>query len=161
MRTRILFVCLGNICRSPAAEGVLRARAAARGAKVVIDSAGTGGWHVGDPPDARMIKAAAQRGYKIDRQRARQVELSDFYEFDYLLAMDLKNQRDLLAMAPPNRDCDLRLFLDFADTAERETPDPYYGGKHGFDHVLDLIEAGADGFLDFLEDEGGLEDESG
>lgn len=150
---RILFVCLGNICRSPAAEGVLRARARERGMKITIDSAGTGAWHVGDPPDARMIKEAGKRGYDIGHQRARKVDLSDFYEFDYLLAMDLSNHTDLLNLAPPNRECDIRLFLDFADCEERETPDPYYGGDDGFTRVLDLIELGVDGFLDHLEDE--------
>ncbi|MCA8888355.1 MAG: low molecular weight protein-tyrosine-phosphatase [Parvularculaceae bacterium] len=149
---RILFVCLGNICRSPAAEGVLREKARARGLELYIESAGTGGWHAGDPADARMQKAAARRGYRLGHHRARQVTLSDFYEFDYVLAMDLSNHSDLLEMAPPNRECDIRLFLDFADTSERETPDPYYGGPRGFEHVLDLIEAGADGFLDHVEE---------
>ena len=150
---KILFVCLGNICRSPAAEGVLRSKAKDRGLDLVIDSAGTGGWHAGDPPDGRMIKAAAKRGIDISYQRARQVDLSDFYQFDYLLAMDMSNHTDLLELAPPNRECDIRLFLDFADCIERETPDPYYGGHDGFERVLDLIERGADGFLDHLEDE--------
>lgn len=149
----VLFVCLGNICRSPAAEGVLRAMAAERGVDVNIESAGTGGWHAGDPPDARMMKAAAKRGVDISYQRARQVDLSDFYQFDYLLAMDLSNHTDLLEMAPPNRTCDIRLFLDFANCETRETPDPYYGGADGFERVLDLIELGAEGFLDHLEDE--------
>lgn len=149
--TRILFVCLGNICRSPAAEAVLRARATARGLPLSIASAGTGGWHQGDPADRRMIAAAARRNYSLEAHRARQVEFSDFYEFDYLLAMDLQNMADLLAMAPPNRECDIRLFLDFAAGETRETPDPYYGGAQGFDRVLDLIEAGAEGFLDHLE----------
>ena len=153
--SRILFVCLGNICRSPAAEGILRKKAKDRGLDLYIESAGTGGWHVGDPPDARMIKTAGKRGYKLDHLRARQVELSDFYTFDYLLAMDLSNQDDLLAMAPPNRECDIRLFLDFASSSERETPDPYYGGDAGFEHVLNLLEQGAEGFLDHLEDESG------
>ena len=150
---RILFVCLGNICRSPAAEGVLRTKTRERGIDLFIDSAGTGAWHAGDPPDARMIKAAGGRGYDIGHQRARKVELSDFYEFDYLLAMDLSNHTDLLDLAPPNRSCDIRLFLDFADGDERETPDPYYGGEDGFSKVLDLIEQGVDGFLDHIEDE--------
>ncbi|MBT8471587.1 MAG: low molecular weight phosphotyrosine protein phosphatase [Marinicaulis sp.] len=150
---RILFVCLGNICRSPAAEGVLRTKARDRGLDIFIDSAGTGAWHVGDPPDGRMIKAAAKRGYDISHQRARKVDLSDYYEFNYLLAMDLSNHTDLLNMAPPNRECDIRLFLDFADGETRETPDPYYGGDDGFGKVLDLIEAGAEGLLDHLEDE--------
>ncbi|MEO1513232.1 MAG: low molecular weight protein-tyrosine-phosphatase, partial [Planctomycetota bacterium] len=118
-----------------------------------LDSAGTGGWHEGDPPDVRMIRAAGRRGYDLSHQRARQVQFADFYEFDYLVAMDLRNQSDLLAMAPPNRECDIRLLLDFADTEERETPDPYYGGPDGFDHVLDLLEAGVTGFLDHLEDD--------
>ncbi len=149
----VLFVCLGNICRSPAAEGVLRAKAKERGVDVTIDSAGTGGWHAGDPPDARMTATTAKRGIDISYQRARQVDLSDFYQFDYLLAMDLSNFSDLLEQAPPNRTCDIRLFLDFAECATRETPDPYYGGADGFEHVLDLIEQGAEGFLDHLEDE--------
>ncbi len=153
MTKRILFVCLGNICRSPAAEGVLRTRARDRDIDLFIDSAGTGAWHVGDPPDARMIQAAGKRGYAIDHQRARKVDLADFYEFDYLLAMDLSNHTDLLDLAPPNRSCDIRLFLDFADCETRETPDPYYGGADGFNRVLDLIELGVDGFLDHVEDE--------
>jgi protein-tyrosine phosphatase len=153
MTLKVLFVCLGNICRSPAAEGVLRARAKERGAKLTIDSAGTGGWHAGDPPDARMIRAAAKRGIDISYQRARQVDLSDFYQFDYLLAMDLSNQSTLLDLAPPNRTCHIRLFLDFTAGEVREAPDPYYGGGGGFERVLDLIEAGADGFLDHIEDE--------
>lgn len=153
MTKKVLLVCLGNICRSPAAEGVLRAKARERGLGLVIDSAGTGGWHEGDPPDARMLKTAGKRGYDLSYIRARKVDLSDFYEFDYLLAMDLSNQTDLLEMAPPNRECDIRLFLDFADCNERETPDPYYGGTSGFEGVLELIEQGAEGFLDHLEDE--------
>ena len=91
---RVLFVCLGNICRSPAAEGVLRAKARERGVEVYIDSAGTGAWHVGDPPDERMIKTSKKRGYDIAHQRARKVDLADFYEFDYLLAMDLANHSE-------------------------------------------------------------------
>lgn len=150
---RILFVCLGNICRSPAAEGVLRAKARARDMKIYIESAGTGAWHAGDPPDSRMIKAAARRGYDLSHQRARKVTDADFFEFDFLLAMDLSNHTDLLELAPPNRECDIRLFLDFAACDERETPDPYYGGDQGFERVLDLIEEGADAFLDYLEDE--------
>lgn len=150
---RILMVCLGNICRSPTAEGVLRAKARKRDVELYIDSAGTGGWHIGNPPDKRMTQAANLRGYDLSKQRARQVDLADFYEFDLLLAMDLQNQADLLAMAPPNRDADIRLFLDFAGGKIRETPDPYYGGPSGFEHVLDLVEAGADGLLDYLADE--------
>ena len=149
---RVLFVCLGNICRSPAAEAVLRARAQARGLEIVIESAGTGGWHQGDPADVRMIRAAARRGYRLDHHRARQVALADFYSFDVLLAMDLKNQTDLLAMAPPDRRCDIRLFLDFAGGETRETPDPYFGGERDFEEALDLIEKGAEAFLDHIEE---------
>ncbi|MEL6380274.1 MAG: low molecular weight protein-tyrosine-phosphatase [Pseudomonadota bacterium] len=151
--SKILLVCLGNICRSPAAEGLMRAMARARDLDLYIDSAGTGAWHAGDPPDARMIKAAHRRGIDLSHQRARAVELADFYTFDYLLAMDMRNQSDLLTEAPPNRECDIRLFLDFADTPVREMPDPYYGGSDGFETVLDLVEAGCTGFLDFLENE--------
>ncbi len=149
---RILFVCLGNICRSPAAEAVLRAKSAARRLDLIIDSAGTGGWHQDDPADARMIRAGARRNYRLDFHRARQVSLSDFYNFDVLLAMDLKNQMDLLAMAPPTRERDIRLFLDFAGGRIRETPDPYYGSERDFDDVLDLIETGAEAFLDHIEE---------
>jgi len=149
---RILLVCLGNICRSPAAEAILRAKAAERDIHLQIASAGTGGWHAGDGADLRMIRAAARRGYALDRHRARQVQFSDFYEFDYLLAMDLRNQSDLLAMAPPNRECDIRLFLDFAGGETRETPDPYYGGAEGFERVLDLLEAASEGFLGHIEE---------
>jgi protein-tyrosine phosphatase len=145
--TRILFVCLGNICRSPAAEGVLRARAASLGFSLHVASAGTGGWHAGDGADPRMVRAAAGRGYDLSAHRARQVAFSDFYEFDHLLAMDMRNRADILDIAPPDRRCDIRLFLDYAGGATRETPDPYYGGPEGFEHVLDLLEAGAEGFL--------------
>lgn len=120
---------------------------------ITLESAGTGAWHVGDPPDPRMIKAAQRRGYDLSYMRGRKVDLADFYEFDYLLAMDLSNQTDLLETSPPNRTADIRLFLDFADCETRETPDPYYGAGDGFERVLDLIELGAEGFLNHLEDE--------
>lgn len=150
---RILFVCLGNICRSPAAEAILRSKSRERALDVYIESAGTGGWHAGDAADARMQRAAARRGYDLSYKRARRVELDDYYTFDLFLAMDLQNQSDLLAMAPPDRICDIRLFLDFAEAGVCETPDPYYGGAAGFERVLDLIEEGAEGLLDYLEDE--------
>lgn len=148
--TKILCVCLGNICRSPAAEGVLRAQSLARGLDLTIDSAGTGAWHAGSPPDRRMIAAAKARGIDLRDQIARQVELSDFYMFDYLLAMDASNLADLQDMAPPNKECVIQLFLDHAGGDIRETPDPYYGGAQGFEEVLDLVERGANGFLDHL-----------
>ena len=133
----------------------MRVKADQRGIELYIDSAGTGGWHIGNAPDTRMTEAAKRRGYDLSKQRARQVDLADFYEFDLILAMDLRNQADLLAMAPPNREADIRLFLDFSDCETRETPDPYYGGEAGFNLVLDLVEAGADGLLDYLENESG------
>ncbi len=147
----VLFVCLGNICRSPAAEGVVAHKARQIGLPIRCDSAGTGQWHVGHAPDRRMREAAKRRGIMICHQRARQLELADFYEFDYIVAMDLANQADILSMAPANRNCDIRLFLDFGSGEEREVPDPYYGGEAGFDHVLDLIEDAATGFLDHIE----------
>ena len=101
-----------------------------------------------------MVGAASRRGYGLQNHSAQQVEFSDFYEFDFLLSMDLSNQADLLAMAPPNRECDIRLFLDFAGGTARETPDPYYGGEDSFERVLDLIEGGVDAFLDHLERSG-------
>ena len=148
---RVLIVCLGNICRSPAGEGVLRARANERGIDLEIDSAGTGAWHVGNPPDRRMIGAAKTRGVDLSQQRARQFEIADFYEFDFILAMDAQNHADILDLAPPNKDARVHLFLEFADTDIREMPDPYYGTDDGFNHVLDLVEKGADGFLTHLE----------
>ncbi|MEM9168279.1 MAG: low molecular weight protein-tyrosine-phosphatase [Pseudomonadota bacterium] len=148
---RVLVVCLGNICRSPTGEAVLAAKAAARGTALSVTSAGTGGWHVGDPPDARMQRAAARRGYDLSGQRARQVDLADFYEFDWILAMDRSNEADLADLAPPNADATVRLFLSFGEHGTVDMPDPYYGGEAGFERVLDLVEAGADAFLDAVD----------
>lgn len=148
---RILFVCLGNICRSPAAEGVLKARAAAREFPIFVDSAGVSAAHIGEPPDARMIAACARRGVDIARQRARRLDVDDYAAFDYALAMDFSVMADIMARAPAGRRAEIRLFLDFAQTAERETPDPYYGASADFERVLDLIETGVDAFLDHLE----------
>lgn len=148
---RILFVCLGNICRSPAAEAILAAKARARDLAVFVDSAGVGGWHVGEPTDRRMIAALKRRDYVIGRRVARRVGSADFRNFDYMLAMDLKTLADLMALAPARRTADLRLFLDFAQTETRETPDPYHGGDADFEAALDLIETGVAAFLDHLE----------
>ena len=147
---RVLFVCLGNICRSPAAEAVFRARAAAEEIPVFVDSAGVGGWHIGEPPEQRMVAACRRRGYDLGTRVARQVTAEDFTSFDYMLAMDLKILADLMALAPARRVADLRLFLDFADTDLREAPDPYYGCDADFETVLELIEKGAEAFLDHL-----------
>ncbi len=154
-KTAILFVCLGNICRSPIAEAVMRSKVEAKGAAdiIEIDSAGTASWHVGKAPDARMIEAGTGRGYDLKPLRARQVKPADFYEFDYILAMDEENLDDLMAMAPENPRARLSLYLDFAaGVRETEVPDPYYGGEDGFVHVIDLVENAADGFLKKLED---------
>lgn len=142
----ILFVCLGNICRSPTAEAVLRAIAARElpDLALTIDSAGTSGYHLGEPPDRRMREAAARRGYDLSALRSRIVEPGDFETFDLILAMDRQNLRTLERRAPAHVRERLRLFLEFApEHGILEVPDPYYGGANGFEHVLDLIEAAA------------------
>lgn len=150
---RVLFVCLGNICRSPTAYGVFRdvVQQAGLSHSITIDSAGTGSWHVGSAPDARAIKAAQSRGYGIADLRARQVRAKDFDRFNYILAMDEDNLADLRDQKPANFDGHLGLFLDFCrSSSTREVPDPYYGGARGFETVLDLIEDAANGLLDHL-----------
>jgi len=147
---KVLFVCLGNICRSPTAEGVFRAIVDEAGLSdlVNIDSAGTSGWHIGDPPDERGQRAALTRGYDLSQQRARKVGPRDFETFDYIIGMDSRNVADLSAMAPAGTRDKVSLFLAFApETGEREIPDPYYGGPDGFDQVLDLVEAASRGLL--------------
>lgn len=139
---------MGNICRSPTAEGVFSAAAERAGLTVRVESAGTGGWHAGEPPDRRAQAAAAARGIDLSGQRARRVLPEDFHAFDHILAMDRDNLRDLEAMRPPGSRAALRLFLDYApDQPVREVPDPYYGGPQGFETVLDLIERASEGFL--------------
>jgi protein-tyrosine phosphatase len=144
---RILFVCMGNICRSPTAEGVMRHLLAERGldGEIEVQSAGTGGWHAGNPPDARATATARARGITLAGE-ARQVTRRDFEEFDWLVAMDRENLRDLRAIAPPGTEHKVRLLLD----EERDVPDPYYGGPRGFEEVLDLVEAGCARLLDDL-----------
>jgi len=140
---RVLMVCLGNICRSPTAEAVLRQRLAAAGLaeRVEVDSAGTGGWHIGAPPDARSQRHAARRGYDLSRLRARRVEDADFERFDLLLAMDEDNLAELQRLKPPVAGGEVRLF------AAVEVPDPYQGGAQGFEAVLDLIEQASDAWV--------------
>jgi protein-tyrosine phosphatase len=150
---RILFVCLGNICRSPTAEAVVRTLAAleAPDLGLEVDSAGTAGYHVGAPPDPRMRSAAARRGYDLNTLRARIVEPRDFERFDLILAMDRENLAVLHRRAPEQARERVRLFLEFAPDAElEEVPDPYYGGPNGFEEVLDLVEAAARGLLSDL-----------
>ena len=132
----VLFVCTGNICRSPTAEGVLRTLAAREGIDVHIESAGIGRWHVGCAPDERAQHHAKGRGYDLSRQRARQVEPFDFERFDLILAMDRGHLQALQRMAPEKHRAKIRLFVP-----ERDVPDPYYGGPEGFEEVLDLVEA--------------------
>ncbi len=155
MSVSVLFVCLGNICRSPTADVVFRqyVRDAGLEEQIRIDSAGTGDWHIGRAPDPRTQEAAARRGYDMSSLRARQVTPADFYAFDVVLAMDNANLADLEAMRPSDANGTLARFLDYAtDSAEREVPDPYYGGNDGFDQVLDLVEDGARGLLASLQE---------
>ncbi len=141
----VLFVCLGNICRSPTAEAVFRKKATEAGLDVHIDSAGTSGAHAGEGPDRRSIAAGQIRGYSFAGQTARRVRSEDFTRFDYILAMDKSNLHNLARFKPEGATAEPRLFLDFATAfAEDEVPDPYYGGPDGFDHVLDLIEAASE-----------------
>ncbi|HWW70471.1 MAG TPA: low molecular weight protein-tyrosine-phosphatase [Duganella sp.] len=151
----VLFVCMGNICRSPTAEGVFRHRveAAGLGERFVIDSAGTHGYHVGEPPDARSMEFAAKRGYDLSAQRSRKVAAADFEAFDHVLAMDHDNLRLLEAACPPQHRHKLGLFMAHASRAASDVvPDPYYGGGRGFDLVLDYIEDAADGLIAFLRE---------
>ena len=140
--TRILFVCMGNICRSPTAEGVMRALVREAGLEdaISLDSAGTGGWHVGDPPDVRATAAAAARGIPLEGA-ARQFRVSDFDDFDLVVAMDRSNRRDLLALAPDDAArAKVTLLLEYAGgEGQLDVPDPYYGGDEGFETVLDLV----------------------
>ncbi len=148
--TSVLFVCTGNICRSPTAEGVFRhfVQVAGLADQFQIESAGTSSAHVGEPPDSRSQRAARQRGYDLSAQRARQVQRDDFHRFDLILAMDAGHLRQLQRMAPKGSPAKLALFLDYAPNQPvRDVPDPYYGGPDGFSQVLDLIEAGAEGVL--------------
>lgn len=146
---RVLMVCLGNICRSPTAEGVMRARAQARGLAVEVDSAGTAAWHAGSPPDPRSVAHAARRGIDLRSLRARQVSDRDFQAFDLILAMDRQNLAELQRRCPPAQRHKLSLLLTHAaGWPEDEVPDPYYGGEQGFEHVLDGIERACDGLLE-------------
>ncbi len=141
---KLLFVCLGNICRSPTAEGVLQAMIEERGLedRIQVDSAGTLSYHSGNPADSRMAAAAGRRGWLL-ASRARQVRREDFTEFTWLIAMDRSNFADLVDLAPSGLDLKVKLFCDFIPRVEgQDVPDPYYGGAAGFERVLDLVEEG-------------------
>jgi len=147
---RILFVCMGNICRSPTAEGVFRRLVDERAPDLdlEIDSAGTHDYHVGEPPDRRAIAAASRRGIDLGRLRARQVEDADFERFDLIVAMDRLNRATLLERSPASRHERIRLLMEFSGRSDIEdVPDPYYGGPVGFEQVLDLAEEAATGLL--------------
>ena len=153
--TRVLFVCLGNICRSPTAHGVFESQVRANNLQyeVEVDSCGTGDWHVGKPPDSRATAAALQRGYDLSSLRARQFSVTDFDNFDYILAMDGQNLADLQRLQPANFAGHLGLFLDFAEGTDLvEVPDPYYGGADGFTGVLALVESASAGLLRAIGD---------
>lgn len=142
--TSVLFVCLGNICRSPTAEAVFRARAGNK--SIVIDSAGTGAWHAGEGPDPRSRAEGERRGYSFAGQAARKVRVQDFHEFDFILAMDASNLSDLKDIQPETGSAKLSLFLPDGS----DVPDPYYGGPNGFTNVVDLIENASDYWLSQL-----------
>ena len=151
----VLFVCLGNICRSPTAHGVFEhlVHEQQLQGSIAVDSCGTGDWHIGSPPDARATAEALKRGYKLSELRARQLRPEDFDQFDYILAMDDVNHRQLSRWCPDGQEERLHLFLDFSDSHKgADVPDPYYGGENGFEDVLDLIEAGAMGLLGHIRE---------
>ncbi len=157
---RVLFVCLGNICRSPTAEGVMRALVEREGLAhaIEVDSAGTADYHVDEAPDPRTVEHARRRGYDLSPLRGRQVERRDFEHFDLILAMDRANRANLLKVCPPERRDRVRMMLEFASASGRdEVPDPYYGGPEGFDHVLDLVEDACAGVLAHLRSERGFQ----
>ncbi|MFK7885989.1 MAG: low molecular weight protein-tyrosine-phosphatase [Gammaproteobacteria bacterium] len=151
---RVLFVCMGNICRSPTAEGVFinALEEAGLASNVLTDSAGTHAYHVNEPPDSRSQKAAKKRGVDLSAQRARRVEDTDFEEFDYIVAMDRDNLANLKARCPEQRQQRLHLFLDFTTEHNgQDVPDPYYGGRRGFERVLDLVETASAGLIEHLQ----------
>ncbi|MCB0338169.1 MAG: low molecular weight phosphotyrosine protein phosphatase [Bdellovibrionales bacterium] len=147
----VLFVCLGNICRSPTAEGVFwkTVQNYNLAERIIVDSAGCEAFHVGEPPDIRSQMAASKRGVDISSQRARQISAKDFELFDYILAMDKSNLKHLQQLKPERSKAKLSLFLNFAkEIREQEVPDPYYGGPDGFDRVIDLIEIASLGLIE-------------
>lgn len=150
MTTRVLMVCLGNICRSPTAEAAVREAAAEAGVDLEVDSAGTGAWHVGSPPDQRMTRAAADDGLALAGS-ARQVTADDFDRFDLVVAMDASNRTDLLRLAPDDdARARVRLFRDYAYEADQDVPDPYYGGADGFRHVVTTVRRAAQGMVEAI-----------
>jgi len=153
-KVSVLFVCLGNICRSPTAHGVFQGMVDGSGFAdaIEVDSAGTGDWHIGHSPDQRTSQVAATKGYDLNQLRARLVSGDDFEQFDYIIAMDRANLSDLVAMQPSNFSGFLGLFLDFStQDSYREVPDPYYGGEDGFELVFNLVEEASRGLLQHIQ----------
>ena len=151
---KILFVCLGNICRSPTADGVFRKLLTDQRLtdRIEVDSCGTGDWHIGKAPDHRAQTAAKQRGYDLSVLRARAIHMTDFERFDYILAMDESNLKDLLNMSSLQYHEKIGLFLEYAPNSDlTAVPDPYYEGADGFEHVLDLVEEACDGLLEYIK----------
>ena len=146
---KVLFVCLGNICRSPMAEGVLRSKAEEKGFSIEIDSCGTGDWHAGESPDDRAQKCMKDHGYDISDLRARQFRTEDFDRFDHIFVMDKENYKNVVNLAPTNEHkSKVNLFLNMSHPSEnRVVPDPYFGGPEGFNHVYDMLAEAADAFL--------------
>jgi protein-tyrosine phosphatase len=153
---KVLFVCMGNICRSPTAEGVFRHMVEQSRLEndIAIDSAGTHAYHVGNPPDKRAQEAALKRNIDLSSQRARRVNADDFTVFDYVIAMDENNKDDLLSICPTGYEDRVHLFLDFANASETEVPDPYYGQGRGFEIVLNLVEDASEGLLKRIREHG-------
>lgn len=150
----VLFVCMGNICRSPTAEGVFKQHVANAGLSqhIVTDSAGTHAYHIGESPDARASKVAAKRGYDLSSLRARKAVAKDFEKFDFVLAMDMDNYANLQQICPPGLEDRLKLFLHYGKNFNvKEVPDPYYGGPQGFEYVLDLVEDASLGLLEVIQ----------
>jgi len=150
---RVLFVCLGNICRSPLAEGVMRHLVEERGLedRIEVDSAGTGAWHVGEAPDPRSIDVAARNGVSLDGQSARKVRPSDFRDFTRVIAMDGANLRDLRGIAPEDAPAELHMLRDLDPEGSGDVPDPYYGGDDGFDRVYEMVHRSCAALLDEIE----------
>ncbi|MCF6216676.1 MAG: low molecular weight phosphotyrosine protein phosphatase [Emcibacter sp.] len=155
---KILFVCLGNICRSPTAEGVFRQKLSQNGIRdgylenIFVDSAGTGAYHVGKEPDRRSQEIALKYGVSLNDLKARRITLQDFTDYDYILGMDHDNIQDMKAICPPGQQYKIKLFMEYADDCPgiTEVPDPYTGGIEGFDRVYDFIDRGCNGFLKYL-----------
>ncbi len=158
-KIKVLFVCMGNICRSPTAEGVFTKLIIEKklDSRFAVDSAGTHAYHVGNPPDERAQQAASKRGVGLQHLRARKVHSSDFEHYDYVLAMDDDNYSILIHDCPDEHKDKVKYFLDYAPhLGVREVPDPYYGGRHGFEQVLDMVEDASLGFLESLQKTGKL-----